>query len=124
MTLKNYIILLIMMIVVSGVFHFIGKQTKVINNNYYKDSVIERYHDTLKYFEKEIIKNKYEYKTDSIILSFMPDSILSVDIMQRTRRILKYGFTEDDKPGTEQSGTLPTGNNSSEKPCTDSKPDN
>lgn len=123
MTLKNYIILLIMMIVVSGVFHFIGKQTKVINNNYYKDSVIERYHDTLKYFEKEIIKNKYEYKTDSIILSFMPDSILSVDIMQRTRRILKYGFTEDDKPGTEQGGTLSTGNNSSEKPSTDSKRD-
>lgn len=111
-----------MMIIVSGVFHFIGKKTETINN-YYKDSVIERYHDTLKYFKKEIIKNKYEYKTDSVILPFMPDSVLSIDIMQRTRRILNYGFTETDKHGTIKSRTLPDGINSSERPATDSKRD-
>lgn len=123
MKLKDYIIVFIMMTVVSTVFHFIGKQTEVINNNYYKDSIIERYHETLKYFEQKIIKNHYEQKTDSIIISYMYDSLLSRAVMFTTKRILDFGFTETDTDSIKQSGTLPTGNNSSEKPFTDSKRD-
>ena len=99
----NVVILLIVLI-------FTDKKETCISNNYFKDSVVLIYKDTAKYFEKQIIKNHYEYKIDSVVISYLPDSVLFPEIMRLSREILQYGFTETNLDGIKQGGTLPDGN--------------
>jgi hypothetical protein len=53
-----------------------------------KDSVIMIYRDSIIYYEKQLIKNHYEYKIDSVIISHIPDSAYERELMLRTRYIL------------------------------------
>lgn len=120
----------IIVVILLIVLIFIDKKETCISNNTFKDSVILIYKDTAVYFQKEIIKNHYEYKIDSVIVSYMPDSLLFPEIMRLSREILQYemgeffgrgettkwlvlpdgGFTETDINGTDKGTALPDGN--------------
>ena len=100
----------IIVVILLIVLIFTDKKETCISNNYFKDSVVLIYKDTAKYFEKQIIKNHYEYKIDSVVISYLPDSVLFPEIMRLSREILQYGFTETNLDGIKQGGTLPDGN--------------
>ena len=102
----------IIVVILLIVLIFIDKKETCISNNTFKDSVILIYKDTAVYFQKEIIKNHYEYKIDSVIVSYMPDSLLFPEIMRLSREILEYGtgFAETDINGTDKGTALPDGN--------------
>jgi hypothetical protein len=99
-----------MILAVQTLFYFLNKREVIIYNNTYKDSIINNYYDTVKYFEKEKTINKYEYKTDSVIINYMPDSLIAFEIMRSTKRILDNGFTAEGINGIKQGRTLSDGN--------------
>jgi hypothetical protein len=102
---KTIVVILLIVLI------FIDKKETCISNNTFKDSVILIYKDTAVYFQKEIIKNHYEYKIDSVIISYMPDSLLFPEIMRKSREILQYSrFTETNINGTYKGTALPDGN--------------
>lgn len=101
---KTIVVILLIVLI------FIDKKETCISNNTFKDSVILIYKDTAVYFQKEIIKNHYEYKIDSVIISYMPDSLIAFEIMRSTKRILDYGFTAEGINGIKQGRTLSDGN--------------
>lgn len=102
---KTIVVILLIVLI------FIDKKETCISNNTFKDSVILIYKDTAVYFQKETIKNYYEYKIDSVIISYMPDSLLFPEIMRKSREILQYSrFTETNINGTYKGTALPDGN--------------
>ena len=103
---KTIVVILLIVLI------FIDKKETCISNNTFKDSVILIYKDTAVYFQKETIKNYYEYKIDSVIISYMPDSLLFPEIMRKSREIILHGtgFTETDINGTDKGTALPDGN--------------
>ncbi len=118
----DYIFKLIVIILLF-VLIFLNNKETVTSNNYYKDSVILIYKDTSKIIKEKIIENRYEYKIDSIVISYLPDSVLSREVMLSTKRILDFGFSPFCADGTDKGGGVSDGNNSSEKPATDSRKD-
>jgi hypothetical protein len=85
----DYLILFAILIISSISLYFSISKNSTITE-YHKDTtvIIERFKDSIIYFQKEIIKNKYEYKIDSIIISHIPDSSLPKECMSRARYLM------------------------------------
>lgn len=96
MSVPEYIkIFLLIAVLVLLLYHsFFQNSQPVINNSYsQEDSIIFIYNDSVIVYEKQKIKTLYEYKIDSILIAYLPDSALIPDIMSRVRRILGYPIT-------------------------------
>jgi hypothetical protein len=85
----DYLILFAILIISSISLYFSISKNSTITE-YHKDTtvIIERFKDSIIYFQKEIIKNKYEYKIDSIIISHIPNDSLPKECMSRARYLM------------------------------------
>lgn len=95
---KNYswlfAVLLVIIIILQIVSLLSDKKEVIVNNNKQIDTIINNTNASINHYTIKQIKNVYEYKNDSAIIPYMPDSLLFPEIMRKSREILQYGFVE------------------------------
>ena len=76
---KNYswlLYVLLAIIIILQIVSLVNKKETIVYNNKYIDSIINSANASINYYNNKQIKNVYEYKNDSAIIPYLPDSII------------------------------------------------